>query len=99
MKTILFSSNCSCFIYRFTGVTYFALSGMCEGLSDKVDPLFVMDMGTADNKRGLVFTGVGKTMMVFDQKTSRWSVISFDDEYVILELDSEVISFKVIQIA
>ena len=47
-------------------------------------------METADNKKGLVFTGFTKSMMLLNKKTNRWNVISLDDESVIMELDAEV---------
>ena len=56
-----------------------------------MDNSFVVDMDTADNKRGLVFTGFTKTMMLLDPESKRWTVISLDDGSVIMELDSEVI--------
>lgn len=67
------------------------LRGLCEGLESKVDNLFVVDMETSNNNRGLVFTGFTKTMMMLDQETDRWTVKSLDDGSVIMELDTEVI--------
>ena len=63
---------------------------MCKGLSKKVDTQFVLDMETAVDKRGLVFTGFRKTMMVLDVKVNRWSILSLDDQSVIMKLDVEV---------
>ena len=56
-----------------------------------MDNLFVVDMETSNNNRGLVFTGFTKTMMMLDQETGRWTVKSLDDGSVIMELDTEVI--------
>ena len=81
--------KCS-YVFSFTGITYFSLAGMCKGLSKKVDTQFVLDMETAVDKRGLVFTGFRKTMMVLDVKINRWSIISMDDHSVIMKLDVEV---------
>ena len=79
------------YIFSFTGIIYFTLAGLCEGLNKRVDNQFVLDMETADNKKGIVFTGFRKTMMFLNEETSRWSIISLDDESVIMELDEEVI--------
>ena len=76
---------------RFNGITSFVLRGLCPELEAKVDNFFVVDMDTADNKKGLVFTGFTKTMMLLDQGSERWTVISLDDGSVIMELDSEVV--------
>ena len=78
-------------IFSFTGVTYFTLAGLCDGLDEKVDDTFVLDMKTADNKKGLVFTGFTNTMMLLNQETSRWSIVSMEDESVIMELVEEVV--------
>ena len=63
---------------------------MCQELQKKVDAAYVLDMETADNKRGLVFTGFTKTLMLLHKRTNRWSIISLDDESVIMELSAEV---------
>ena len=63
---------------------------MCQELQKKVDYSYVLDMETADNKKGLVFTGFTKTLMLLHKKTNRWSIISLDDESVIMELSAEV---------
>ena len=75
---------------RFTGITYFYLRGLCAGLKNKVDSQFVVDMDTADNKDGLVFTGFKKTMLLLNQKTNRWNIVSLDDGSVIIELHALV---------
>ena len=79
------------YIFSFTGVTYFTLAGLCDGLDKKVDDTFVLDMKTADNKKGLVFTGITKTIMLLNEETSRWSIVSMEDESVIMELAEEVV--------
>ena len=63
---------------------------MCEGLHNKIDNKFVVDMETADNKKGFVFTGFTKNMLLLNPQTNRWSIVSLDDESVIMELDVEV---------
>ena len=87
----MFKTYLMILLCRFNGITYFVLRGLCPELEDKVDNSFVVDMDTADNKRGLVFTGFTKTMMLLDPESERWTVISLDDGSVIMELDSEVI--------
>ena len=67
---------------------------MCKGLSKKVDSVFVLDLKSVDDRRGLVFTGFSKTMMVLDQNINRWTIISLDDQSLIMKLDVEVIHDK-----
>ena len=50
----------------------------------------MLDMKSADNKKGLVFTGIKKTEMLLNEETNRWTIISLDDKSVIMELDIEV---------
>ena len=56
-------------------------------------------METADNKKGLVFTGFTKSMMLFNKKTNRWNIISLDDESVIMELDAEVKEIMILKLS
>ena len=68
-----------------------ALTGLCEGLKNIMDDFFVFDIETGgNNKAGLVFLGVKKSRMIFNQQTKRWNIISLLDESVIMELYTEV---------
>ena len=47
-------------------------------------------MNTAANKDGIIFTGFKKTMLLINKKDKRWSIVSLDDESVIIALQSQV---------
>ena len=56
--------------------TYFQFYGMCEELQKKSDITFILTM---ENKNELVFTGEKNSMMILNQKTNRWNIISLVD--------------------
>ena len=52
-------------------------------------------MGTASEK-GIVFSGLKKTKIVLDITSNRWTVVSLNDESVIMELILEVYMMPII---